>query len=126
MMKTKIETIAIDVIETANRNAGNHFFDADTLRFFRSRVSGEAYRVPGSPVAYFATTEKNSGIISGYNWPRKATVRRADLTTGDVSTVGDFQAFATMAQAKRVCQQYLGMIYHQSMEDSDESNANSY
>ena len=31
----------IDDIKCANRNAGQHFFDRDTLRFFRSRICDE-------------------------------------------------------------------------------------
>jgi hypothetical protein len=80
----------IDQVKRANRDAGYHFFDADTLRFFGSRIGSTVYAG-----RFFVTTERSG--FEHYS-PRKATVREA-MPDGSIETVGEFNEFDTTAQA---------------------------
>lgn len=80
----------MDEVRTANRRAGNHFFDADTLSFFQSRVSDLLYAG-----RLFVTSEKPRGGV------REWTVRAA-MDDGSCSTMEPgFRAFSTGAAAHR-------------------------
>ena len=74
-------------VEEANRLAGHHFFDADTKRFFRSRIGENVYSG-----GFFVTSEK------GPNMQRRYTVRQA-MPNGTIDTFGEFQQYTTGAQA---------------------------
>jgi hypothetical protein len=78
----------IDAVKKANADAGQHFFEPSTMRFFRSRISEglEAGR-------YFVTSEQFD-----YDAPRLYSVREA-LSDGSIEDVSGFQAFETGAQA---------------------------
>ena len=86
----------IEEIKQANRYAGQHWFDADTMRFFRSRVSDKVYPVKDG--AYFVSSERFTD-----NSPRLHSVRRA-YDDGRVETVGEFQGYATGQQAHDAAQ----------------------
>jgi hypothetical protein len=79
----------ITEIKQANRDAGQHFFDADTMRFFESRV---LRGVIGG--RFFVTSERFD-----MGTPRLFTVRVVDAA-GHVDTVGEFQGYGTAAQAR--------------------------
>lgn len=87
-----MKAISINQIKYLNKQKGHFFFSADTMRFFHSRVGQTAYAVNG--VAFFVTSEQRE-----YDTPRKYTVRKANLESGNVCTVGEFQAYDTNAQA---------------------------
>lgn len=89
-------------IRRANRDAGHHWFEAGTVDFFRSVVES-------GPIAgrYFVTSEQNEHS-DGTREPRLFTVRRAN-DSGSISTVGEFQAHATLAEALAAA--------HQAAED---------
>ncbi len=70
----------------------SHFFDADTLRFFSSRVAERAYN-DGRGGAFFTTSEKGPNGIRAY------TVRHYDPTRCSIETVGKFQQYGTAKQA---------------------------
>lgn len=82
-----------DVIH-ANEDAGGRWFDAGNKRFFRSRIGQTVYQGPGG--YYFTTSEQFDD-----NSPRLYSVRQFDLSTGSVSTVGEFQSYATGSAARR-------------------------
>lgn len=65
-------------VRRANADIGNHWFDADTLRYFRSRVSDHLY---GG--RYFVSSERGPGM------PRFYSVRRVN-DDGSIDTVGSF------------------------------------
>ena len=73
-------------IKAASKAAGSHFFDRSTMRFFRSRILPTVYHGPGG--CYFVTSEQYIG--SQYTEPRKYTVRKFDVETADIDTVGPF------------------------------------
>jgi hypothetical protein len=81
---------------TANRDAGFHWFEPATLRWFSSRIlEGLVYR-PGSRFVYFVSSERQ-----GEEYPRLYTVRRFSLDRCNVETVGEFQAYRTAREARR-------------------------
>ena len=75
-------------IREANRDAGHHWFDEDTLRFFGSKISESSF-----DGRYFVTSESNFDRSA-----RLYSIREA-MSDGQVATVGEFQEFATRAQA---------------------------
>ncbi len=81
-------TTTIEQIIQENKQAGYHFFDQDTKRFFRSYVY---YPVYGDQ--FFITRETDPTAKTGY------TIRKFDNDTCRVSTVGDFMGHATFHEA---------------------------
>ena len=88
------ENYPMSEAETINREKGKHFFDPSAKRFFNSRISESGIR-KGNEV-YFTTSEKFD-----YNSPRKYSVRKMNLKTGEVGEVSEFQAYDTSSQARR-------------------------
>jgi hypothetical protein len=89
----KLDTIGD--IERKNSAAGQHFFDADTLRFFSSRIQDAviAHR-------YFVTSEKPP------HSERRSTIR-CIMDDGSCETVGEFLQFGAPAQAFRALEKAL-------------------
>lgn len=72
---------------------GRHWFDKDTMRFFRTRLPLSGWRGAGG--TYFTSSEKP------YRHGRRYSVRRL-VGPGCIDTVGDFCGYATAAQARSV------------------------
>jgi hypothetical protein len=87
----------ISGIKQANTARGHHFFDASSMRFFRSKIASK--RVFGG--RYFITSEQ-------FDWdsPRLYTIREAK-PDGRIETVQEFQKFATVEQAKRAAEKLV-------------------
>jgi hypothetical protein len=92
---------SIEQVKRANVALGHHFFDPDTLRFFRSRVGSTVY---GG--RWFVTSEQGPGDV------RRYTVREA-MPDGSIATVEPFNALsyseahrraASFAHAAERCQ----------------------
>ncbi len=95
-----------ELIDQYNYLSSGHFFDRDTIRFFKSRIT-DNYRRLSDTEALFITTEKGPDNV------RKATIRRAKLIKYTresdgrecekitIDTVGEFNTL-TLAQAKRM------------------------
>lgn len=102
----RVVGISSQIVKDANARAGQHFFDADTLRFFDSRVMSEAFAAQNdrdgrlvSPFAFLVTSERFHGSTGSA--PRKWSVRVCHLASGEVDTFADsFQGFDTPAQAR--------------------------
>ena len=88
----KVTTIPMREIEEKNRKAEKYWFSPDTLKFFKSRYGGTAYKKGN--YAYFISSEK-----APYG-ERKYTIRKANLKTGGIDTVGDFNKM-TKSQADK-------------------------
>jgi len=89
-----MDNFTLRLIRERNAANGGHWFDAETLRFFRSRLpTGVVGRVDNA--AWFVTSE--AGPFG--RGPRAYTVRHADVDTGHVDTVGTFRAYATRGAA---------------------------
>lgn len=84
----------LESIKRANVAAGNHFFDADTLRFFRSRIA------PGVIAGRLFITSEQFEDSTGERHERRYTVRVA-TDHGTIEDVSEFQQFATLAAARR-------------------------
>lgn len=78
-------------VETLNKSNGYHFFDADSKRFFSSRILSGIYRG-----VYFITSERN-----GFDdYSRSFTIRMA-CKNGSIETIGGFNRFPTKYQAQK-------------------------
>lgn len=88
---------SIEDIKRANVQADQYFFSPSTLRFFDSRVLPTLYGPEGS---IFVTSEKNP-----FGDPRAYTVRQI-TTDGSIDTLGEFQGYATAAQAKKAAREF--------------------
>lgn len=84
----------ISDIKRANRDAGHHYFEPDTMRFFKSRVMDF---VTGG--RFFVTSEQN-----GYSEPRMWSVREA-MPDGAIESYSEFQEYSSGAAAKRAAKQ---------------------
>lgn len=82
-------------IKGASQAAGSHFFDKGSMRFFRSRVLPTVFHGPGG--CYFVTSEQFEGS-NGHRAERKYTVRKFDVLTAEIDTVGKFNEL-TRAEA---------------------------
>lgn len=80
----------IDMIKLTNSRAGQHFFSANTMNFFRSAIESEVYNN-----RYFITSER--GPVLGSK--RRYTIREAINGGESIRTVGEFQAFQTFNAA---------------------------
>lgn len=92
-------------IRRANKDAGQHWFEPDTLRFFASRVSETVYQGPGG--IYFVSSEQFRGS-GGYRAERLYSVRQFIPETGSVETVGEFNKLTKSVahrRAKRCAEQ---------------------
>lgn len=92
-MTTQTVPTTITDIRRRNRAFGAHFFDADTLRFFRSRILPTVHA--GRERAFFVTSEQFDD-----DSPRLYTVRYC-TPEGDCGTVGDFQGHASASAAQQ-------------------------
>lgn len=95
------ETIAD--VRRANDKAGHHWFEADTIRFFGSKIESVVY---GG--RYFVSSEQPPFGARAF------TVRRCN-DDGSISTVGEFCSIRTRAIAQAMCRDYA--------ENGEPSNA---
>lgn len=97
---------SIEQLKRAVTDSGSHFFDADTMRFFNSRVSDMI--VKHGNYIYFITSEKNR-----YNYPRAYTIRRL-AHSGNIDSVGEFQEFESLSRAKTALKNYIKSLEAQN------------
>lgn len=90
-------------IQRLMRDAGSHFFDADTMRWFRSRVDWRTYAGPDG--WYFVTSEQHKHTHG--TEPRLYTVRRMSIAKADdgnddlrLYELEKFQYFPTLRRAR--------------------------
>lgn len=88
-------------LKLRNHNAGFHYFEPSTMRFFASRVSDEIWPLPDGS-ALFVTSEKFKGFRAP-DGPRLYSIRIM-FPDGSVDTVGEFQQFKTSGGAKKAAQ----------------------
>lgn len=96
-----------DLVNLYNDTASGHFFDRETMRFFKSRVTDNFRRLSDTE-AVFITTERGPSIGS----KRLATVRKAVIknirredgalvSKVEIDTLGEFNALS-LYKAKNV------------------------
>lgn len=91
------ETRTISDIKRANKNAGQHWFEPATMRFFNSRVGSRV--IEGR---YFISSEQFNGDTE-----RLYTIREAVNGGTDIAQVGAFQMWESSAQALSGLRRYL-------------------
>lgn len=100
-------------LKRAYRACGSHFFEPDTMRFFRSRLAPGVRRLDDARVAFITSEQFVSYSPTYRSSPRKWTVRvatfteyqRTDGRTGfDVDTAEPFgfQHADSLRQARRL------------------------
>lgn len=83
----------IEDIQAAHEKAGGHFFDADSKRFFNSRIGDTTWT--DDKMWYFITSEKFD-----HKSPRLYSIRGwTPENPRNIERVSEFQAFKTRAQA---------------------------
>lgn len=91
----------IEEIKRRNARAGFHFFDRDTMRFFRSRIAPGVLHA-GNQNVYniFITSEQYSSTA-----PRLYTVRHL-TDDGDIVNLSEFQAFHSLESARAAVRRF--------------------
>lgn len=90
-IKERKRLFSLADVKELNREAGQHFFDRDTMRFFKSTI--ETGLLKGG---YFITGESQTG----YGSNRKYTARKVDYLNGSIETLGEFNQCSTKDNAK--------------------------
>jgi len=94
----------IDEVKRRAEKGSPHFFDADTMRFFSSRVSELAWQK--DEIIYFITSEADKSYHKHSGSIRAWTVRKSDID-GDITTLGDFQGHETLSQARKAIKEVI-------------------
>jgi len=90
-------TISIDQVRRAHEEiASGYWFSTKAMRFFDSRYAQTATLI--GTKAYFVSSDQFHD--GGHSEPRKYSVKVCDMATGDIKTVGEFQAYGTGPQAR--------------------------
>lgn len=98
--------VQMSAIKAQAARMGSHWFSPSTMRFFRSRVAQygysmvDPYEQPKEARVFFVSSEQFQGS-DGRRATRAYTVRVMNWATGDVDTVGEFQAYGSRGSADR-------------------------
>lgn len=110
-------------VRRACREVGHRFFDADSMRFFQTRLNPSLTRIGHDGRVWFVTSER---FIMEYPSRRLYTVRVAKWgkkANGDpwidIDTVGEFQGFETRKEAYKFLCKELTRAY---MQREDRTN----
>jgi hypothetical protein len=87
-----------------------HFFDADTMRFFGSRIGSE-WHIVGHRL-YFVTTERRGWD----DYTRGATVRVWNADEDSIDTIGELNQYASPRTAYRAAQRAAVKAYEKLTE----------
>jgi hypothetical protein len=107
-------TTSRDLIDTYKRRTSGHFFDADTMRFFKSRVSSTVYTLGNGYV--FVTSERDqcsywsysAGRHIEHDSGRKYTVRWWNGSSDtSIDTLGEFMGYTSSRAAHKAAQRYV-------------------
>ena len=91
----------VDDIKRNCEFAGSHFFDKSAMRFFNSRLLDQVYHVPNSKDLYFITSEQFIDHTTGDKQPRLYTIRKYNHETIQIETIGEFQQYSSVYNAKK-------------------------
>jgi hypothetical protein len=97
-----MKTMTLEEIIEANQDAGLHFFDDETMQFFRSEVVSEP-RHGNNDWHYFITED-----ATGFDHRNTAfTIRAFNPDNARVNTIGEFLAYATLQDAQNALDEIL-------------------
>ena len=83
-------------VREANRNIGHCWFEYKTMKFWHTKIHGDVRRGK-----YFITSEDN------YNRQRRLFTIREFKPDGQILTVGEFQAYKSLAEAKQALKEIV-------------------
>lgn len=89
---TPFSSVSMSEIKARAIEAGSHFFDRDSMRFFNSKLHGDGREDKNGNV-YFVTSEKPDPRS-----PRRYTVRVQDAA-GHIHSASPFMAYASLKDA---------------------------
>lgn len=93
----KFKFASLSDVKAAHKNTGGHWFDRGSMKFFDTRIESKLMTRGSSGRQVFITSEQYHG--DGYSAPRKYTIREA-LEDASIDTVGEFQQYSTLDDAK--------------------------
>jgi hypothetical protein len=106
-----------DDVRAVAQNAGSHFFDTDTMRFFSSRLLSGVVALDGRETQdgrryLFVTSERNMFT----DQPRQYTARMLTLLSTshgfpavEIDALGNVRAFTTARQARTFARSLVGL-----------------
>ena len=94
----------IQEVEKRSEKGAKYFFSPDSMRFFSSRIS-ELCWMQNSDI-FFITSEADKSNIKHAGSVRAFTVRKSS-SSGNITTVGEFQGYETIAQARAAIRQIV-------------------
>lgn len=89
-------------LERYNADFGNNWFDADSKRFFASRIGSVFHGRSPADWNIFISSERQRYSSE----PRRYTVRQLQID-GQVESLSSFMAYSSSAQARRAIEKYL-------------------
>jgi len=97
---------SVNNIQTAMFARGSHWWDADSMRFFGTRVCGPAWNGPNG--VFFVTSEKPPHGDRGY------TIRQFDQESCELNTVGELCGYSNRETAVLNARKMAGADDHRS------------
>ena len=97
----------IKEVEKRAEKGAKYFFSPDAMRFFSSRVSELCWEKENN--IFFITSEKDTSRIKHTGSIRAFTVRKSS-TSGDITTIGEFQEHKTLNKARSSIRQILEVL----------------
>jgi len=91
--------MTIEDIKRANRAAGHCWFEPAALRFFGSMVHDRVHEGPGG--VFFVSSERQN-----YSTPRLYSVRQAINGGRGITTIGEFQGYASSRAAHAAAERF--------------------
>jgi len=88
-----------DELKRVVASIGSHFFDPESVRFFRSRLAPDVYHCASGVV--FITSEQFVSYHPTYRKESRFWTVRILTRTGRIREIGEFQQYASLAQARR-------------------------
>lgn len=98
---------SIGVMRQLARDAGSHWFDRDSMRFFNSKVHGGGTVDPCGGAVFVSSEQYVDNRDSRNNGKRLFSVRRQDAK-GNVRTIGEFQGHRTLEAARKAARAAVG------------------
>lgn len=94
----------IEEVKTRAEKGSPHFFDADSMRFFSSRISEYCWKINNK--IYFITSEADRGTVKHSGSTRGWTVRIIDQH-GDIQRLGEFQEYSSLNEARHAIKEVI-------------------
>lgn len=92
----------INDIKQAMMDRGSHWWDASSMRFFRTTVASPVYQGPGG--VFFVTRDKSGFGDAPLRW----TVRKFDPAELDIDTIGEVAGYRSAAAAQEEAKRLAG------------------